>query len=625
MSKLNFDDYNKLSPTSQEDYINSGGVVEYPTAEQKEMVSDLHAEARKSAEPLESFAPEDDLSHSITSVEPQMGTSLSEVKESADSPSASYIDGFDIKDPLELVILLDDDIRTGKITLHPWQIQFLIDFSNPANIAQFPFQALMRACNGSGKDKYILAPCAVWLNMRYRKARGVVTSSSGVQLDNQTCAYITLLCNEANRKWGNIWKCNYRYYECLPTEAPIICYATDEPGKAEGFHPLEAGARMGIYMSEDKTIPDEINTAINRCSGYTHRIHVSTPGDTSGHFFDLCSTAVSRKEIKNVKEVRPEDYIQYVVTYKECPHIPESDYRRTIRNTPGGENSSVIKSQFFAEFGTTGEMVVIPSIYVWRASKRTEKDWVPEPHNRGGLDLSDGGDETVLVVRNGNRILKLIPFRFDNSEDTIAFLNEAFKDNGLVHRDALIYADCGGIGKPMLDRMRRQGWSNIRYCDNRAKTSRPKTYRNWGAQSWFHFADCIKTDPIIIPDDVSLIKQLSTRYYKIMDGAIHQLLSKIEMRSRGYHSPDRADAVVLAFTDYKQSYVSEYDKDERKPTLEGEEPKPEKVRTFDLRSWARGSSMDYNRVFTVNAGQKDWSEIQDQLNELNKQVLMNKG
>lgn len=529
---------------------------------------------------------------------------------------------FDIKDPVELLYLLDDTISSGLVTLHKWQIQFLLDFANGGLDDSHPFQSVVRACNGSGKDKYLIAPASVWLCMRYRRARCIITSSSGVQLDNQTCSYIEQLCLSANRKFGPIWKCNYRYYECLATESPMICYATDEPGKAEGFHPLEFNAKMAILVSEDKTVPDEINMAINKCTGYTHRCHVSTPGNAFGHFYDLCSTAVDRSSVKNINEVKAEDYIQYHIQAKDCPHLSSSYIKQMVRDLPGGENGSAYKSQVLAEFGTTDEMVVIPYTYIWKAKKKPIDDWIQEEYNKAGLDLSDGGDETVLVVRNGNRVLSIIPFRFDNTEDTVKFLNEKFHEHNLTSPLSLIFADCGGIGKPILDRIKRQGWTNIRYCDNRRKSIRPKTYRNWGAESWFHFGELLKQDEIILVDDPKLTKQLSTRYYKIIDGAIHQLLSKIEMRSRGLPSPDRADATVLAFSDYQSTFVEEADKDIEKPFEVEEEKKI--VSSFVLKSMAKGDRelTDLGSRWNVNNGQKSWTDVQDEILAYNRTVVM---
>lgn len=561
------------------------------------------------------------------------GCSLGEVKdESSPSPVPHFpssptvvndsFDGFDIKDPVELLVLLDENIAKGKsnggIDLHPWQIEFLLDFAAGGVSDKNPFQAVVRACNGSGKDKYIIAPCVVWLCMRYRKARGIVTSSSGIQLDNQTDTYIRQLCEKANILFGgNVWKCNYRYFECLATGSPIVLFATDESGKAEGYHPLEPNCKMGIFESEAKTVSDEINVALNKCTGYTHRCLVSTPGNITGHFHEYCSTAVPRKSIASVYDVNPIDWIEYHVTAYDCSHIAKQYIEQMRRDLPGHENGAAFKSQVLAEFGSTDEMVVIPTIYVNKCL-RNPCAWIREPFNKAGLDLSDGGDETVLTVRNGNKHLATIPFRFDNTEDTVKHLNSLFNEHDLNHPESFIFSDMGGLGKPILDRMKRQGWSNIRYIDNRTASTRPKTYRNRGAETWFNVRLLFERGEIIILNETILFKQLCTRYYKLINGSVHQLLSKLESRSRGYASPDRADSFVLAFYDYKSTYVESVIMEEPFK-IEDDVREPKLVGDFDLNIWA---NKDTKKFQPEHVTANDLDDLQEELAEYNKQIKM---
>jgi len=530
-------------------------------------------------------------------------------------------EGISIEDPVELLFLLDDDIASGKVKLHKWQVEFLLDFARGGKSDANPFQSIVRAANGSGKDKYIIAPCVVWLCMRYKKARAIVTSSSGVQLDNQTCAYIDILCNAANAKFGPIWKVNYRYYECLATESPIVCFATDEPGKAEGYHPLSFGAKMVLMESEAKTVPDDIHHAMSRCTGYTHRCLVSTPGLPMGHFFNLDSTAISRKELEDICSVGATDYIRYHITAFDCDHIPRSNIEIAKRDLPGGEHGSAYKSRILAEFGTTDEMVVIPYIHVWSSVTKIvgtwHTKWLRELFNKAGLDLSDGGDETVLTVRNGNRHLITIPFRFDNTEDTVQFLVDKFEEWDLNHKEAIINADCGGLGKPILDRIYRMGWTNIRYIDNRSKAQYPKTYLNRGTELWFHVRKLLEGRELIIENDATLVRQLSTRYYKITSSNVHQLLSKLESRSRGYPSPDRGDSFVLCFWDYKSThnepnFISNPEEFRDKLPFElaaREEPQP----TFTIKSWVRRDNWRGQLDRFRTSKDKDFSFLREEI------------
>src|SRR5690349_10139742 len=107
--------------------------------------------------------------------------------------------GLNFKDPVDMLLYLDDDLLAGHYSLYKWQTDIMLDFAVESS-GEDPFQAVVRAANGSGKDKYIIAPCLVWFCMKYPNAVGVVTSASGVQLDRQTNRYIDQLCKSANRK-----------------------------------------------------------------------------------------------------------------------------------------------------------------------------------------------------------------------------------------------------------------------------------------------------------------------------------------------------------------------------------------------------------------------------------------
>jgi hypothetical protein len=269
-----------------------------------------------------------------------------------------------------------------------------------------------------------------------------------------------------------------------------------------------------------------------------------------GHFYSYCNIAVPRTGIKSVLDVRATDWIQYHVTANDCSHLSRSYVEQMKRDLPGGEAGVAFQSIVMAEFGSADQMVVIPSLYVWKAVIGSRYGWKQKPYNNAGLDLSDGGDETVLCIRNGNRLLHVLPFKFDNTQDTIRYLDEKFRAYGLNNPQSTINADCGGLGKPILDSLRAMGWSNIKYIDNRNTPREPRTYKNRAAELWFSFRKLLETNDLWLLDDKKTKEQLATRFYTVTDNK-HQLESKINARSRGHPSPDRADAVILAFWDYE--------------------------------------------------------------------------
>lgn len=544
----------------------------------------------------------------------------------APSSSVLQIDGIMIENPVELLTLLDEGIQSGRTVLHDWQVKIMVDFATGGESCEKPYQAVVRACNGSGKDKYIIASCVVWLCLRYRGTICPVTSSSGAQLDTQTCRYIKYLCERCNKVLfcgKDVWNIKYREYTLdfsllhpdWIDKSQIFCFATDEAKKAEGYHPNETGMKMCIAVSEDKSVPDEINTAMNRCTGYTHRIHVSTPGLSMGHFYDYCNRSVMREDLESVHDAKPTDWIQYHVTAHMCSHIPKSSIAQSAIDEPGGVLGAAYQSKIEAEFGMSeGALIVIPRQYVVRSFSGKVK-WIPEPFNTAGLDLSDGGAENVLCIRNGNKHIGLEAFRFDNTEDTIDYLvNDLFPKWDLNNQRSLIFGDCCGIGSPMLKSMRRLGWANIRFIDSRSKAASPKSFLNRGTELFFNVGKLFATGAIIAMDDQLLIKQLAGRYYKMDSNMKHQLLSKLEQKAKGYPSPDRADAFNLMFWNYKVVLVK--DKEDIAKPFEVEEVKKKTVGDFNLKNWALGSGHRTLLLQSENK-KKDFSILQDEINAVN--------
>jgi phage terminase large subunit len=618
-----------IPPDQLEAFINGGGLLQLQEEinnEQQKSASEVQSQSSVESSSSDNES-KDSQTQSAVKVEPGTGILVQEYERITGNepvPEPLLSEGFAFKTPVDLLVFLDDKVAKGRakggVDLYPWQIKFMLDFAAGGQNYENPFQALVRAANGSGKDKYIIATCAVWLAMCNLRCQCVVTTSSGNQLDTQTCKHIKYLCECANAKiHPKCWKINYRHFTCLDTGSPIDCYATDEAGKAEGFHPLDDGCKMGLFMSEAKTVPDEINIAFNKCTGYTHRVHASTPGPMFGHFYDRCVTSVDRSSFSNIKEVAPFKYIHYLVTAHECNHLSKGYIEQMKDELPGGESGAAFRSQVLAEFSEAGEFLVLTYADVWSATK-ADRQWIKADHNKAGLDLSEGGDETVLSIRNGNRITKLIPFRLTNSEDTILYLDELFRQEKLDHPSSLIFADCGGIGRPILNRLIALGWTNIRFVDNRHRAHLPKTYANRGAETWFDTAKLFQNKEVSICHDQKLIKQLAGRYYKIRQDNTHILVSKIECRAKGLPSPDRADSVVLAFTDFKSFF-----RPSKKVKEPFEQPKEEKPTSeFNLQEYSKREVQKPVTQFFQPSNRLDFSVLKDEIKQHNERIKQQK-
>ena len=446
----------------------------------------------------------------------------------------------DFPTPLDLLLECDPDFRNHDFDPYNWQINFNEAFGNPKINKDNPFKATVVACNGSGKDKTIIAPCALWVCMTSEFGTSVITSASGSQLDKQTDSYIRILAANVNKYYDSeVVKINYRHYECLVTKGVIELFATDEAGRAEGWHPKTSKSKLAIFTSESKSIPNDLFLALHRCTGFSYRVDVSSPGPPQGHFFEACHNSA---------------WNHYKVTAYECAHLGLAYIEET--KAIYGEHSPFFKSMVLAEFATTEEPVVIP-YHLLVAYKKALVPNQPSAFNTAGLDLAfSGGNESVLIVRNGNKVIAVESFHIADTDPLVSHLEHLFFKYQLDRKGAEVFADASGVGAPILSLLRTRNWSNLRFCFNQATATNSVAYENFGTEIWFNLKGLIETADIIIPlEDETFIKQLTNRYHTRNEKSKRvQVESKLKHRARGLESPDRADALTLCFAERRPEF-----------------------------------------------------------------------
>ena len=147
-----------------------------------------------------------------------------------------------------------------------------------------------------------------------------------------------------------------------------------------------------------------------------------------------------------------------------------------------------------AEFGGMDEQVVINHQKLVELDK-IELEHIEEEKNTAGLDLSAGGDEQVLVVRNGNKTLAVEAFNFRDTVALVDHLEFLFRKYNL--EESVIYGDAGGLGKPILDQL-RVNWE-VKYVLNQAKPYNGLAYLNRGAELSVSVAKLIEYVDIMVP------------------------------------------------------------------------------------------------------------------------------
>lgn len=454
-----------------------------------------------------------------------------------DEVEENDLKALEFPNPAFLLNVIDKDFRSGYAHLHKWQAEIHEEIGAVKSTSQEPFKYCLCAANGSGKDAFIIAPFCIWFAISKVRSLTIITSASGAQLTAQTETYIKNMAEAVNKHFGtDVFRIRQRYIKCLWSGSEIRLFATDEAGKAEGYHPMTVRSEMCIIVNEAKNVSEEIHTALTRCSGYNYWFEVSTPGEPHGYFYD--SFTIDELGWKTRR-----------VTSYDCPNKSKNEIEADrIR---WGEDSALFRSSHLALFTSLGGNVIISpelvnNLMKYPVTKVVGKDW----KDRVGVDVAAGGDENAVYVRRGNTIKFKEFFRETDTTITADRLHDIFKNHlCLPFEYEYINIDDGHVGHSVTDMLKRRGWININRVLNQSAATQNKRYGNLGAEMWDIVKRIIEERFIDVRQlDEKTRKQLTSRYYKQQQtqGRI-TLQSKKEAKAEGRPSPDRADAFILTF------------------------------------------------------------------------------
>jgi hypothetical protein len=452
--------------------------------------------------------------------------------------------------PASMLMWYDDDLLEPKdgvtFSLAKWQIELLNYFAKPHKYKEPPIEAMLCAANGSGKSQFIIAPLVVWFILKYEDAQAMITNASGAQLNSGNLRHATRLAQKINAFHKKefpegIIDCQFRKLTSIPTGSVCDMFATDEPGKVEGKHPLKVDGKFLIIVDEGKSVADEIFDALLRSHDYTHKLVVSSSGTTSGVFYQDWHNS----KLTHVLKKR--------VTVHDCPYIPQSVIDDLIARK--GRNHPLVRSSLYSEFTSAESQVVITRENLQKCAALC-KTWYPFGPIRAGLDLAAGGDETCISVWNGNKEIGSKQFDNKDTSKTVREVIDYIESYDGRLKPENIYADDGGVGRVILDNFREKGY-NFRRILNNSKAWDTTHYANRGTELWWNFRRFVEEYQVLFMLDSQgnieekLFDQLQNRYYKIQDASGKVILeSKQKAKAEGHPSPDRADAVVLAWSKY---------------------------------------------------------------------------
>lgn len=317
-------------------------------------------------------------------------------------------------------------------------------------------------------------------------------------------------------------------------------FATNEAGRFEGQHG-SAEHPLVLLLDESKTIKDPVFGAVDRCRmprAHCIIVSVSSAGYAGGEFHAL---ATSKRHTLTHPPVKQRS--------SDCPHISPEEIESDRKKW--GSEHPLVKSMHDAEFMgfVQGAIVQVAALDMCLANPPVFEPGPRKAFCDFAWSESASGDESVLALRDGNRITLPLCFREKGLHATAARFVAKF---GELHlRPEEIEGDAGGEGEHIIREIHKMGWP-IGRANNGEGPRWNQNYHNLAAEMWCEGARDIINAKWILPLDNELYAQMINRKIVPNNKGLLAIESKQAMRDPNRDggavpcSPDRADAVFGA-------------------------------------------------------------------------------
>jgi hypothetical protein len=205
-----------------------------------------------------------------------------------------------------------------------------------------------------------------------------------------------------------------------------------------------------------------------------------------------------------------------------------------------GPDSSQAHVEVYGMFPSAGDDQFIGADIVDDAMARPKYKDASAPIVIGVDPARFGADATVIAVRQGRDIVKIMRHRGDDTMTVVGYVIEAIEE----FKPALVVIDEGGLGAGIVDRLKEQRYK-VKGINFGNKSKNPIMYGNMRAQMWGDMREWLKSASI--PSDRFLKTDLISPMMKPDSRGTIFLESKKEMKARGLASPDAADAICVTF------------------------------------------------------------------------------
>lgn len=427
------------------------------------------------------------------------------------------------------------------VFIRTWQAEILDEIGRAIRGGHTKIQIDIASGHGIGKSA-LIAMITQWC-MTTRHTRGVITANTQNQLATKTMPEMLYWLNLFfGKSWIDGQATSLR--RNLEKNADdwridAIPWSKENKDAFGGLHNAK-GAVLVVFDEASgihKVIWETVDGAMSDKHALIIWIRFGNPLRSVGAFADLFKKAPSpavytiRRNIDS-RTVEGTD-VEYINS-----KIAEN----------GGEDSDYAKSRWRGVFPDQSDWQLISSKDVDAAMRREAPPTLMTLPVLMGIDFSRaGGDKTVVRMRRGFDGKSFRSYRWGASLAKDSMLLASMISTVInMEKPHHIFADNGGIGGPIIDRLRQLG-HEVTPVDAGSSSDDLLQWGNRRAQMWCRMRDWLKAGGALDAEATLRSNLIQQEFQFRGDSQAILLITKEKMREDGLPSPDEAEALAQTF------------------------------------------------------------------------------
>ena len=398
--------------------------------------------------------------------------------------------------------------------------------------------------NSSGKDWTAARAVLWWLETR-PDSKALVTGPTQRQVEEIVWQEMREAYAEAeDRLSGRMLKSAYRIDE----KRFALGFSTNMACNIQGFH----SPNLLVVVTEAHAMPQSQMDAIKRLHP-NRLLLVGNAMSLDGEFYESHHSRRARYHRIKISAydtpnftgengglpgtVTPEDVEELALDWSEDHPSYAS---AVLAEFPDAQEDSLVGREAV-------EAAMARSDSVVPAEAETAQPWAGALDAKlpvyVGVDVARFGfDKSAICVRQGQRVLDLRSFE---RMDTMRLVHEVHRTVQTWGAEA-VFVDEGGVGGGVVDRLRETG-APVYGVHFGGRAPHRTRFFNMRSEFFWELRMLLNDGLMALPRDEELAGQLVSLRYDVSSSGQVRLQGKKEMRKRGLPSPDKADALALAF------------------------------------------------------------------------------